>query len=268
MEEYLFINKSIIPFLKKINKLLFSSYIDQTQYGEPNMNIINLLFHIYYINIIYYNNINLGLKLSEKTRLLYNELIKIRYLRKENNETLIPSINDINNYIYEKTLSSITINNIHNRYDYFHIYMNVLKIIYIYIFDYIILNNNNNFLLEKINKNILYINKYLLYIYKNINNNIYIDDFNNISNILIIICNNIFTIHNLNLITKMNILLCYLEIIDEKIKNNYDFNTIKKKLLSSLLLNDFTSINNIDKIDIDIKEKQFIFNNINFNNNL
>ena len=177
MEKYYFIKKNIIPFLKKLNYLLSISSNLSTNY---KINLINILFNIFYINIFYYKNKNLSLKLCDKAFILYNELIVL--------ESKL-SIIDINIFIYENTINDISIRKINN--DMF-LYINLIKIIY----NNVILENNILFYY----KYIININKFLL---KHFNKNNYDKLFN--------IINDIFIKENINLIEKFNMLINYLK---------------------------------------------------------
>ena len=171
-----------ILFFKKINIILLNSKNLNSYYKQ---NLINVLFHIYYININYYQNINLALKLCDKISILYNELVINTQLNLQSLYFLKINIIYINNFIYDNIINDICIDKINNK-DLF-VYLNIFKNIYLLIFN------------EKIEAD-FQINKYIIKIHKKIINNREI-------NKIFYLLENIFSNKNINLKEKLNLLI-------------------------------------------------------------
>ena len=263
MEDIKFIHKNFIPFIKKINVLLLIYIADDIKLKTESYitNLIHLFFHIYFINILYYKNTKLSIKLCDKTFILYNELmISCKNLIQEDKKMLssIPSMLDINNYIYENTIPNINIKQ-SKMNDYMFLYIHIFKNIYTYIFTDIIYRNTIsthkkhiylNTILLKFNKSLCnyFISQHICLIYK-------------MRDILFHIINYIFDFKNINIVTKIYIFNTYMTLLTKYTIHNYDIckNMIIRNLNTNSVLYE---LYNNDRNNIKNQEKQTIYTSI------
>ena len=254
MEELKFIYKNSIPFIKKINFLLLI-HLSDSKNNVHISQLIHLFFHIYIIHIIYYKNVSLCIKLCEKCFILYTEIIaSCENIKKTQEKHILPNINEINNYLYENTIDKNIIIKDNNLSDIVVTYININKIIYTYIFNDL-LSHRNHFIKDSF--------KYLTHITLELNKNIfnYLKDnkeYHKNTDIIFIIIDNIFDLHNININTKIYIIISYITILKQKKQYNPD--TIKEKVLYSLNNNIFNYLNNENTIiDLNKKEKDKLY---------
>ena len=99
------LRKSIIEMNNKFS--------DLKSINESIISGVNMIYHIYYILIIYSNNIKLTIFLLERAILLYTEFIIMSQDKSVVDEIyFVPNINDAISFSFKKTIGPIIINNI------------------------------------------------------------------------------------------------------------------------------------------------------------
>ena len=99
------LRKSIIEMNNKFTEIKSNS--------ESIISGVNMIYHIYYILIVYSNNIKLTIFLLERAILLYTEFIIMSQDKSVVEEIyFVPNINDAISFSFKKTIGPIIINNI------------------------------------------------------------------------------------------------------------------------------------------------------------
>ena len=129
-----------IDFINIISKLLIkiNNKLDNVNKKyEIIDNAINLIYHIYFILIVYSNNINLTLFLLERGMLLYTEFVIMSQDKSIiENICFVPNITDAILFVYKKTLYNLEVGDIkyNNKYVFIkrisNIHKNILKLLY------------------------------------------------------------------------------------------------------------------------------------------
>jgi len=266
--EQININKAFKLFNKCLTKSLIECLIkfyeiDNIELSSALSSCLDLVYHVYWSLLAYTNNIKLTIFLSERAVLLYSEFITMSQNPILNSElTLIPNINDALTFAYKKTIGPLKIfkNIIIDNTELNKVREASLDIKFIlkYFIDSILLddeilknikednelfNQNISSLLDNI---ILYINKNILKLYIQYDNNI-VKPF--IHNKL----NDIF-IDNDNVYNNITILKIILESID-KLSKDFSITQILVKINKTY---DFFSKNHIfDNNDFQLKSTNF-----------
>ena len=122
----LFINKEKLHFNNLNNYKIYSYFckcflktiieIDEKfKASNKNSTIIgsNVMFNVFWILLIYSNNLTLSIFLSERAILLFTEFVLLSSDPKVNKDlSYVPNIIDAMNFSYKKTIGPIIINNI------------------------------------------------------------------------------------------------------------------------------------------------------------
>jgi hypothetical protein len=255
-----------IDFLNNIYKLLIkinNKLTDINNKHEIINSAINMIYHIYFILIVYSKNINLTILLLERGMLLYTEFIIMSQDKSIiENICFVPNINDAILFVYKKTLYNLELNDIKYNKKYLfiknisNINKNILKLLYnhfkddsfAYIYEINMLLNNIIYNTYNVTTNNLhdYITNYIYFIINDYNIEI-ISKILNIKIILELMC--IF-------IKKKN---TKIPIIDTDIEDLFIdfFNNLKNQLINNIksninniknYKNELLFINNIDKI--------------------
>lgn len=129
-----------IDFINIISKLLIkinNKLENVNNKYEIIDNAINLIYHIYFILIVYSNNINLTLFLLERGMLLYTEFVIMSQDKSIiENICFVPNINDAILFVYKKTLYNLEVDDIkyNNKYVFIkrltNIHKDILKLLY------------------------------------------------------------------------------------------------------------------------------------------
>ena len=123
-------------YSKCLKKSIIEMFVRFSGIKNANQKIIsgiNMIFHIYYILIVYSNNVKLTIFLLERAILLYTEFILMSQDNKMVEEIyFIPNTNDAICFSFKKTIGPITINDLDNsnKYIYLKELCNSLKNIY------------------------------------------------------------------------------------------------------------------------------------------
>jgi hypothetical protein len=99
--------------LKKSISEMYSKFSDLSNQGEGIISGINMIYHIYFILVLYTNNIKLTIFLLERAILLYTEFIIMSQDKKMVDEIyFVPNINDAVSFSFKKTIGPIILNDI------------------------------------------------------------------------------------------------------------------------------------------------------------
>ena len=138
--------KSFVELDKKFNKL-----------KDRKFNVVagsNMIFHIFFILIIYTNNIKLTIFLLERAILLFSEFLIMSQDKKIIEEIcFIPNITDAISFCYKKTIGPLKIDSINNLY-FNYKFVKEISNIMVYIYQNVYSFNNTE------NKN----DKYIIFI--------------------------------------------------------------------------------------------------------
>ena len=115
-------NKTIFTYF---NRCIIKSFIELhhkfhtiTNKKHSVISGINMIYNIFFILILYSNNIKLTIFLVERSLLLYSEFIIMSQDKKIIDEIcFIPNITDALSFSYKKTIGPLKINSINNKHN-------------------------------------------------------------------------------------------------------------------------------------------------------